>query len=88
MSDPCYPMDYSLPGSSVQGILQARTLEWVDMLSSRESFLPSDQTHVSCIGRWILYHWATWEAQLYEMSYYYYHQFADEETETQRSIET
>ena len=21
-----------------------------------------DKTHVSCIGRWILYHWATWEA--------------------------
>ena len=20
-------------------------------------------THVSCIGRWILYHWATWESQ-------------------------
>ena len=25
----CYPMDYSLPGSSVHGILQARILEWV-----------------------------------------------------------
>ena len=24
----CDPMDYSLPGSSVHGILQARTLEW------------------------------------------------------------
>ena len=23
------PMDYSLPGSSVQGIFQARVLEWV-----------------------------------------------------------
>ena len=23
------PMDYSLPGSSVHGILQARTLQWV-----------------------------------------------------------
>ena len=23
------PMDYSLPGSSVHGILQARVLEWV-----------------------------------------------------------
>ena len=21
-----------------------------------------DLTHVSCIGKWILYHWATWEA--------------------------
>ena len=27
----CDPMDYSLPGSSVHGILQARTLEWVAM---------------------------------------------------------
>ena len=25
----CDPMDYSLPGSSVSGILQARILEWV-----------------------------------------------------------
>ena len=25
-------------------------------------FWPRDQTHVSCIGRWILYHWATREA--------------------------
>jgi len=25
----CDPMDYSLPGSSVRGILQARILEWV-----------------------------------------------------------
>ena len=25
----CYPMDSSLPGSSVHGVLQARILEWV-----------------------------------------------------------
>ena len=27
---------------------------------------PRDQTHISCIciGRWILYHWATWEAHI------------------------
>ena len=31
----CDPMDCSPPGSSVHGILQARTLEWVAMLSSR-----------------------------------------------------
>ena len=29
MSDSCHPMDCSLPGSSVHGILQVRTLEWV-----------------------------------------------------------
>ena len=29
----CDPMDCSLPGFSVHGILQARTLEWVAILS-------------------------------------------------------
>ena len=29
------PMDYSLPGSSVLGILQARILEWVAISFSR-----------------------------------------------------
>ena len=33
----CDPMDCSLPGPSIRGILQARTLEWVAMLSSRGS---------------------------------------------------
>ena len=53
------PMDCSLPGSSVHGILQARIMEWVAMPSSRRSFQPRDHTHfsyVSCIGRWVLYH--------------------------------
>ena len=34
---PCDPMDCSPPGSSVHGILQARTLVWVAMSSSRGS---------------------------------------------------
>ena len=33
----CIPMDCSPPGSSVHGILQARTVEWVAMPSSRGS---------------------------------------------------
>ena len=33
----CNPVDCSLPGSSVHGILQARILEWVAMPSSRGS---------------------------------------------------
>ena len=33
----CEPMDWSPPGSSVHGILQARILEWATMPSSRES---------------------------------------------------
>ena len=31
---PCNPMDGSLPGSSVQGTVQARVLEWVAVPSS------------------------------------------------------
>ena len=30
----------------------------------RGSSWPRDQTHISYIGRWILYHWATWKAQI------------------------
>ena len=38
----CDPMDGSLPGSSVYGILQARILEWVAIPPSRESSRPRD----------------------------------------------
>ena len=41
------------------GFPQARILEWIAMLSSREFSRPRDPTHVayiSCIGRWVLYH--------------------------------
>ena len=38
----CNPMDYSPPGSSVHGVLQARILEWVAMPSSRGSSQPRD----------------------------------------------
>ena len=43
--------------SSVHGILQARTLEWVAMPSSRGSSQRRNGTcvsYVSCIGRWVL----------------------------------
>ena len=43
----CDPMDCSLPGPSVHGIFQARILEQVAI--SRESSLPRNWTHVSCI---------------------------------------
>ena len=46
------------------GILQARILEWVAISSSRGSSQPRDETHVSCICRWTLYHYSTtWEAR-------------------------
>ena len=44
----CDLMDYSLPGSSVYGILQTRILEWVAIPFSRRSSRPRDQTQVSC----------------------------------------
>ena len=44
---PCDPMDYSTPGSSVRGVLQARMLDWVAAPSSKESSCPRNQTHVS-----------------------------------------
>ena len=34
----CDPMDCSLPGSDISGILQARILEWVTMPSSRKRY--------------------------------------------------
>ena len=55
----CKAMDCGPPGSSVHGISQARILKWVPVSSSREPSWPRDWTHVSCIGRWVLYHWAT-----------------------------
>ena len=57
-------MDYNLPGSSVHGIFQTRILVWVVISVSRgDPSQPRDQTHISCIGRQILYHWVTWEVQ-------------------------
>ena len=48
-------MDYSLPGSSVHGVLQARILEWVAISFSRGSSQPRDHTHVSCIAFFSFY---------------------------------
>ena len=50
----CDPMNYSLPGSSVHGNLQARILEWIAIPFSRGSSRPRNHTLVSCIaGRFI-----------------------------------
>ena len=55
-------MDRSPPVSSVHIISQARIQDWVAISFSGESSQPRDWTCVSWIGRWIFYHWATWEA--------------------------
>ena len=44
------PTDCSPSGFSVRGILQAKILEWVAMLSSRGSSPPRDQTCVSYVS--------------------------------------
>ena len=62
VSDSLWTQDCSPPGSSVLGVSQARTLEWVAVSSSRASSQTRDQTRVSPISRRILYPRATWEA--------------------------
>ena len=52
-------MDYT-----VQGILQARILEWVAVPFSRESSQPRDQTQVSNIAGRFFTSWATREAHI------------------------
>ena len=63
----CDPVDCSLPDSSVQGIFQARIMEWVAISYSRGSSQPKYWIHVfcvSCTGRQILYQHTTWGAPL------------------------
>ena len=52
----CNSMDYSLPGSSVHGILQARILGWIALLFTRGLSQPRDQTRISRIAGRFLYH--------------------------------
>ena len=45
--------------------IQAGILKWDTISSFRGSSQLRDQTHiscVSCVGRWILYYWITWES--------------------------
>ena len=65
----CDPSDCSPSGSSVHGISKARKLEWVATSFSRGFSRPWNWTHISSIGRQILYHWATREAHRYYLLY-------------------
>ena len=49
----CNPMDCSLTGSSIHGILQAGILESLAMTSSRGSSRPSDWTWIACASRFV-----------------------------------
>ena len=60
-------MDYSSPGSSVHGILQA-ILEQVAISFSRGSSRPRTWTQISCIAGRFFTNWATREAQTEEYS--------------------
>ena len=64
VSDSLRPMDCSMPGASVHGIIQARILEWVAMPFFRRSSQPRDWTQVSCIVGGFFTVWATKEARL------------------------
>ena len=55
-------MDFSLPGSSVHGILQPRILECVVIYFSRGSSQPKNQPRYHLAGRFFTY-WATREDQ-------------------------
>ena len=58
----CNPMDCSLPGSSTQGIFQARVLEWVAISFSKGSSQPRDRIQVSRTAGKRFTVWATREA--------------------------
>ena len=62
----CDPMDCNLPGSSVHGIFQARTLEWVAISFSRGSSRPRAQTQFSRIACRHFTVWATREGKLWQ----------------------
>ena len=55
-----WTVDYQSPRSMT---FPRQELEWVAISFFRASFWPRDWTHISCISRQILYHWATREAQ-------------------------
>ena len=61
----CYPVDCSLSGPSVHGILQARILEWV-VMPSLQMIFPTQGSNPHLLWllncRWIFHCWATREA--------------------------
>ena len=57
----CDPMDCSLSGSSVHGILQTRILEWVAIPFYRGSSWPRDWTQLSCVAGRLFTVWTTRE---------------------------
>ena len=56
----CDPMDYSISGSSVHGILQVRILEWVAISFSKRIFLTQGSNLGFLHCRQILCHLSHW----------------------------
>ena len=79
----CDHMDYSLPGSFIHGIFQARVLEWIAISFSRGSSQLRDRTRDPHIAGRCFTIWATREALYYHiwcnnsLKYFYPH-FSDE----------
>ena len=73
MSQSLRPLDYSLPGSSVYGIFQARILEWVAISSSSESSHPRDWTCVSCVAGGFFIYWAIRESYIIPSTFTNWH---------------
>ena len=70
----CDPRDYSPPGSSVHGILQARILKCVALPSSRWSSQLGDQTHDSCgscVDSLFLSHWGSHQLTITPLTIYH-----------------
>ena len=65
----CDPVDCSLPGFFVHGILQARILEWFTISFSRGSSQPRDGTRISHIVGRCLNLWATREVNRVQIPY-------------------
>ena len=59
MSDSFHPINWSLAGSSLHGILQARILEWVAISSSRGSSQLGDQNPALQAESLLLSHWGS-----------------------------
>ena len=68
VSDSCDPMDCSPPGSSVHETLQARTLEWVAVPSSRDSSPPRTEPWSPSLAGSFFTTSITWEAYAYVCS--------------------
>ena len=99
MSDSCTSMDYSLPGSSVDGIHQARMLEWVAISFSRRSSWPRGWALASCMAGRFFTFWVTREVphicdKIVNTTYIYWRRkwqptpvFLPEEPHGQRNLE-